>query len=179
MSRALLQRVLDGTTSLAVLAVCILILVQAVKSDPPSPARDDSPAAARLASGSARLTPGDRLDPIAGLDLQKSPRTLVMAVQSTCHFCSESMAFYRELSRKKSAAIRLVVVAPDDLPKAKTYVTSNGFTPDGIVSSDLPSIRVTGTPTLLLVNPAGVIERVWMGKLSAAREKEVLAEVTR
>jgi hypothetical protein len=189
MSRSLFQRILDGTTSIAVLAVCILILAEAVKSFPPSLAGDNAPASARLTSDSARLTsgparlaPGDHLEPIAGLDLARSPRTLVMAVQSSCHFCSESMAFYRELSLNKSAGVRLVVVAPDEPAAAKAYVDANRFTPDAILSADLPSIRVTGTPTLLLVNPAGVIERVWMGKLSAAREKEVrdvLAEVTR
>jgi hypothetical protein len=177
MSRMTFQRILDGTTSLAVLLVCILILVQAARSygSAPSPAPGNAPA-------SARLTPGDRLAPVAGLDFSQSPRTLVMAVQSSCHFCSESMAFYRELSQQKTAAVRLVVVAPDEPGTAKAYVESNRFAPDAIVSSDLPAIGVTGTPTLLLVNPAGVIERVWMGKLSAAREKEVkqaLAEVTR
>jgi len=172
------QRILDGATSLALLAVCVLILVQAVRSantpppSPPSPASDS-------ARASARLSAGDRLDPVAGVDLTASPRTLVLAIQSSCHFCSESMAFYREIGRRKSGAIRLVVVAPDDPAAAKSYVAANGFTPDAIVSSDLTAIGVSGTPTLLLVNPAGVIERVWMGKLSPAREKEVLAEVMR
>lgn len=169
------QRILDGTTSLAVLAVCILILAQAARSynAPPPPSPEPSQAAP------ARLAAGDRLGPIAGLDLTASPKTLVMAIQSSCHFCSESMAFYRELSKQKNHGIRLAVVAPDDSATARQYVGSHGFTPDVIASSDLPAIHVGGTPTLLLVNTAGVIERVWIGKLSAAREKEVLAEVNR
>jgi hypothetical protein len=168
------QRILDGTTSLAVLAVCILIFVQAVRSNslPPSPVPDNSPA-------SARLTPGDRIEPIAGVDLTASPKTLVMAIQSSCHFCSESMAFYRELAGKKSTRIRLVVVAPDDPVVARAYVAANGFSPDAIASADLTSMRVSGTPTLLLVNPSGVIERAWMGKLTTTGEKEVLAEVAK
>ena len=171
------QRILDRVTSIAVLAVCILIFAQAVRSyssppSPPSPASDSAPATARLSAG-------DRLESITGIDLTAAPRTLVFAIQSSCHFCSESMAFYREISRQKSAGLRLVVVAPDDPVSAKSYVAANGFAPDAIASSDLTAIRVSGTPTLLLVNSAGIIERVWMGKLSPAREKEVLTEVAR
>jgi len=156
------------------LAVCVLILAQAVRSSNalPAPAVGNPTPPARIAAG-------DRLEPIAGVDLTASPRTLVMAIQSSCHFCSESMAFYTELSRRKGASTRLVVVAPDDPATAKQYVTSHGFSPDAIATSDLPGMKVAGTPTLLLVNPSGVIERVWMGKLTAAREKEVLAEVAR
>ena len=169
------QRILDGVTSLAVLAVCILILAQAVRSYLPSP----PPLPSVAPSAPTRLSPGDRIEPIAGLDLTASPRTLVLAIQSSCHFCTESMAFYRELSRQKNASLRLAVVAPDDPATARAYVASHGFAPDAMATSDLPTIHVGGTPTLLLVNTFGAIERVWMGKLSAAREKEVLAEVAR
>jgi hypothetical protein len=174
MNRIMFQRILDGATSLAVLAVCVLILVQAVRSKERTLAPQPDASAA-----SARLAPGDQLQPIAGVDLTKSQRTLVMAIQSSCHFCTESMTFYRELSRQKGASTRLVVVAPDDPAAAKQYVASHGFSPDAIATSDLPAMNVAGTPTLLLVNPSGVIERVWMGKLTPAREKEVMAEVAR
>lgn len=177
MSRALFQRLLDGATSLAVLAVCVLILAQAVRSYN----ADIQPAAPppTVAPPAARPVTGDRLEPIGGLDITASPRTLVLAIQSTCHFCSESMTFYRELARRTHPATRLVVVAPDDPVVARQYVESHGFKPDAIATSDLARIHVGGTPTLLLVNNAGVIERVWMGKLAAEREKEVLAEVNR
>lgn len=170
----LFQRILDGVTTLAVLAVCILILADAARSY-------NQPAPTPVASQSAPPVPvaGDRLASIAGLDLSQSPKTLVLAIQSSCHFCSESMAFYRELVQHRGASVRLVVVAPDDPAVARRYVADNGFTPDAIVTSDLLALNVGGTPTLMLAGASGVIERVWMGKLSAAREQEVLAEVAR
>lgn len=169
----MLQRILDGVTTIAVLAVCILILARAARSY-------SAPAVAPAASiAPASPAIGDRLAPIAGIDFSASPRTLVMAVQSSCHFCSESMAFYRELGQRRSAANRLAVVAPDDVETAKKYVAAHGFAPDLVATSDLTALNVRGTPTLLLVNAAGVVERVWMGKLTAQREQEVLAEVTR
>lgn len=172
--RIALQRMIDGVTTLAVLAVCILILADAVRSyNQPAPA-----IAARAAAPPAPIA-GERLATIAGLDLTQSPRTLVLAVQSSCHFCSESMAFYRELVQHRSASIRLVVVAPDELGVARRYVADHGFTPDAIVTSDLLALNVGGTPTLMLTGASGLIERVWMGKLSAAKEQEVLAEVAR
>ena len=172
------QRILDGATTLAVLAVCILILAQAVRSYnadlPPSP-----PPSSAGAAASAVPSAGDRLEPIGGLDISASPRTLVMAIQSSCRFCTESMPFYRSLAQKKGGAIRLVVVAPDDPVIARKYVDSHGFAPNAIATSDLPRIHVGGTPTLLLINASGVIEKVWMGKLTPEREKEVLTEVAR
>jgi hypothetical protein len=170
------QRILDGVTTLAVLAVCILILADAVRSyNRPMPA----PAPASIASAPPAPVVGDRLATIAGLDLTASPRTLVLAIQSSCHFCSESMAFYRELAQRHGPSVRLVVVAPDDQTAARRYVTDHGFSPDAIVTSDLLALNVGGTPTLMLAGATGVIEHVWMGKLSAAREQEVLAEVAR
>lgn len=176
----MLQRILDGVTTIAVLAVCILILVQAARSySAPAVALAPATVVPRPSTAPASPAVGDRLAPITGIDFSASPRTLVMAVQSSCHFCSESMAFYRELGQRRSAANRLAVVAPDDVETAKKYVAAHGFAPDLVATSDLTALNVRGTPTLLLVNAAGVIERVWMGKLTAQREQEVLAEVTR
>jgi len=38
-------------------------------------------------------------------------------------------------------------------------------------------LKVSGTSTLLLVDNHGVVQHVWTGKLTAAKEKEVLASV--
>lgn len=175
-----LQRLIDAATTLAVLAVCLVILADAVRSyNRPMPTPDVTAAARAARSAPPAPAVGDRLAVIAGLDLTASPRTLVFALQRSCHFCSESMAFYRELARRHDPSIRLVVVAPDDEASAKQYVADNGFAPDAIVRSDLLALNVGGTPTLVLASASGVIERVWLGKLTPAREQEVLAEVAR
>ena len=43
--------------------------------------------------------------------------------------------------------------------------------------AEFKALKVSGTPTLLLVDNNGIVQHVWIGKLTAAKEKEVLARV--
>jgi len=50
---------------------------------------------------------------------------------------------------------------------------------DEIKHADFQSLQVGGTPTLLLVDSKGIVQKVWLGKLSEAKEKEVLDQSCR
>src|SRR5204863_9489624 len=59
--------------------------------------------------GSSRkrfIEPGTKIS-LAGLDWSKSPRTLLMALSTTCHFCSESAPFYQKLQQQKRDDVRM------------------------------------------------------------------------
>jgi hypothetical protein len=46
---------------------------------------------------------------------------------------------------------------------------------DEVKEAALDSIKVSGTPTLLLVDKAGTVADVWAGKLEPSQEEEVLS----
>lgn len=98
--------------------------------------------------------------------------SLVMAVAPTCHFCSESFPFYRQLSAARGGNVKLIALVPDKAD-GSAYLGSGQIGVDGIESASVRDVGAKGTPTLFLVS-GGVVQQVWEGKLSPSREVEVM-----
>jgi thiol-disulfide isomerase/thioredoxin len=102
-------------------------------------------------------------------------KTIVLALSTTCHFCTESAPFYRELVKKAEAHnVRTIAVFPQSPTEATTYLTAEEVKVGSIQQSLLPDIQVSGTPTVLLIDENGQVKAVWIGKLPAEREKDLL-----
>lgn len=110
-----------------------------------------------------------------GVDWGESKRTLVLALSTTCHFCSESAPFYQRLA--KESGVRLIAVVPQDVAEGRLYLNRLGVPVGDIRQMSLDSIGVAGTPTLLLVDDAGRVSGKWVGKLDPDREAELLEQV--
>jgi peroxiredoxin len=126
----------------------------------------------------ARVTPdqgyrvGEEFESI-GLNRAPNGPTLVMYVRSSCQFCTASMAFYNRVAKGKSESARLVVVGPEPEEQLRRYLAEHGLEADQVVSVQRGLLRFAGTPTLLLLDPKGKIQRVWQGQLAAGQEGEV------
>ena len=113
---------------------------------------------------------------LQGMKWQDNNKNLVLGLSTNCHYCSESAGFYRELVQQcKQEHVRTVAVFPQETTAAEAYLKSEGVQVDEIRQAQLPDIGIGGTPTLLLINNAGVVKDVWVGKLPDSAEKEVLA----
>lgn len=110
---------------------------------------------------------------IPDVDWHENGQTLVLAVSSVCHFCTESGPFYQQLA-KAHGRTHLLAVLPQPVEEGKRYLETLGVAVDEIKQSSLNAIDVRGTPTLLLVNSDGVVTNSWIGKLQAEQEAEVL-----
>jgi hypothetical protein len=66
---------------------------------------------------------------------------------------------------------------PDDKESGAKALQSGGVAVDGVFSQPLDSLKVTGTPTLLLLDSNGRVARAWVGQLTPQGEKEVIAAV--
>ncbi len=113
---------------------------------------------------------------LADVDWNKNGQTLVIAVSSTCHFCTESGSFYQELAKVHDGT-QLLAVLPQPIDEGKRYLASLGVSVDDIRQASLASIAVRGTPTLMMVNSNGVIVNTWEGKLETVQEREVLNKI--
>lgn len=135
--------------------------------------------AAGRPQGNAGLSLVGKRMPLDGVAWSKNQRTLVFALQAGCHFCSESGSFYQRLVQQRAnfGDTRLVAVLPQGPDDARKYLGKIGFAADEIRQSALSDIGVRGTPTLFLVNQSGIITDVWNGKLSPARENNLLARL--
>jgi thioredoxin-related protein len=109
-------------------------------------------------------------------------KALVVAVSPTCHFCNDSMPFYKQLIDKRNESnspVKVIAAVPgDDAKEAEAkHFADAGTQPDAMVHVDFSTIKVPGTPTLLLVDNQGKVLDVWVGKLDPDREREVLAKL--
>ena len=115
---------------------------------------------------------------LAGVDWQKSERTVVLGLRIGCGYCEDSAEFYRALSEQcRLKKVRLIAVAPNLVSESQQYLKELGVTVDEVRQSELPPLGVMRTPTLVLVDNGGVVSRIWLGKLSPANQQDVFTQV--
>jgi len=68
----------------------------------------------------------------------------------------------------------MVAVAPQSVSEAQQYLSRVGVQVDEVRQVQFNTLGVRATPTLLLVNDAGVVMDVWVGKLPPDQETQVL-----
>jgi len=110
------------------------------------------------------------------LDWKQSPQTLVLAISSVCHFCTESGSFYKTVMQNRKNT-RVIAVLPQPVEEGKSYLQKLGVSVDEVRQLPLDKIGAHGTPTLLLVANTGVVKEAWIGKLSSDKEAEVLSKL--
>ncbi|MGI9107871.1 MAG: TlpA family protein disulfide reductase [Pyrinomonadaceae bacterium] len=113
---------------------------------------------------------------LPNVDWAKNGQTVVLALSTTCRYCSESASFYQQLVQKRGNS-RVVAVMPQTVGTGHEYLRKLGVSVDEVKQVSIDSIGVQGTPTLLLVNSSGVVTKEWIGKLHAEQEAEVLKQL--
>lgn len=162
------RRALETCTNVALIVVCIAIVWFAVVNRELFFHTGHSQQSSLI---------GKKLPVLDGDAYSAHKRTLVMALRKDCHFCQASMPFYRRLENAEQAGTlgaHIHIVVPDKQEIAAPYLAENGF--DDTVTYDHPldDLHVDGTPTLLLVDEKGTIQKAWIGQLKAPQEEEVL-----
>jgi hypothetical protein len=85
------------------------------------------------------------------------------------------MPFYKRLSDLRTQSLGLVVAATEPAEGLQRYLSDHGLSVDKVISTPPGQIRFRGTPAILVVDAAGVVEGSWEGLLAPARESELLA----
>lgn len=114
---------------------------------------------------------------LADVDWQKNGQTLLLALSTTCHFCSESAPFYQQLIKERGGDTHIIAVLPQTISASNDYLNGLGVSVDEIKQAPLSSVGVRATPTLLLVDRNGVVVDSWTGKLPTTEEAKVINRV--
>lgn len=115
---------------------------------------------------------------LRGVDWSGSSRTLVLALSTGCHFCSESADFYRRLVPSAvHGGFHVLAVLPQPVPDGRAYLEKLGVPVSEVLQSPLDSVEVSGTPTLLVLDQQGRIQKAWVGKLGPDQEEQVVASL--
>lgn len=118
-------------------------------------------------------TAGEQAPAIAGVSYAGAKRTAVLFVRSSCHFCTESMAFYRSLA----AQHRVVAISSEPLENLGTYLSENDLAVPRATVTQREWSKLSGTPTIVVVDGAGKVVQSWLGSLSQAQERDVMASL--
>jgi hypothetical protein len=115
---------------------------------------------------------------LADAGWQAHEKNIILALSTTCHFCTESAGFYRELVQScKQQHVRTIAVLPQSTKDAELYLKNEGVVVDEIRQVTLPEVEINSTPTLLFVDSHGVVKNAWFGKLPKDKEKEVFTKL--
>jgi thioredoxin-related protein len=167
---------LDTIANIAIILVCIVAATILIRNNffPPAPQRPPG--------APPEVAKGETLAALREVIPQGTDKALVVAVSPTCHFCNDSMPFYKQLLDKRNESkspIKVIAAVPGAEAKEAEakHFADNGIQPDALVHVDFAKIKVPGTPTLLLVDNQGKVLDVWVGKLNESGEREVLARL--
>jgi hypothetical protein len=113
------------------------------------------------------------------VDWSKNGQTLLLALSRDCHFCSESGSFYQRLALERASGgkSRIIAVLPQTVSDGQKYLRDLAVSVDDVKQQPLSLIGVVATPTLILVDNAGIATAVWRGKLPESVELEVLKRI--
>lgn len=114
---------------------------------------------------------------IAGVDYKQTSRTLILALNVDCRYCTSSVPFYNSLveARREHASTFNIVAAfiNKDAGLVKSYAEEKQLAAPAIAGVDLDKLGVHTTPTLILVDSVGKVLNSWSGELRTDREREV------
>lgn len=164
---------IELTANLSIIAVAVLLSIVLVKSYIiPAPVQNSA-----AAPTEARKTT-KRGDPVtlSGVDWQKNGKTLLLALSTTCHFCTQSGPFYQRIVKEHGNA-QLVALVPQAEDAGRNYLKKLGVSIDDVRQVSLDSLGLSGTPTLILVDSSGSVTDVWIGALSPNKENEVVSRL--
>ena len=104
--------------------------------------------------------------------------SLVLGISATCHFCRNSLPFYKQLTAQLQNKVKVVAVLPQPQSQAQAFVSNGGLVATQVVSHKLAAIGIVNTPTLLIVsgesNGKGKVQSIWVGELDQARQRQLL-----
>jgi hypothetical protein len=133
------------------------------------------PPRGRRAAGPQAVVGTNLKGSLPGVDWGKSGRTLILAISTQCHFCTDSVPFFKRVEKERPRDVRLLAVLPQPVEESRKYLDAAGVRVDEVRQASPQSIGVPGTPTLLLVDARGKVSDVWRGKLQPNDEEKVIA----
>jgi hypothetical protein len=112
---------------------------------------------------------------VQGLAWNSSAWTVILQLSTTCHFCADSMPFYRRLAdiRRQPNSIAWVVIGREPAGALQEHLLRERLSVDRVVSGRLEPINFAGTPAIFIVDSQGTVKRAFVGRLSPSDEHEV------
>ena len=116
---------------------------------------------------------------LVGLDLDQSEKSILVALNPGCQFCTASAPFYRSIKESiaQNREIKFVGLFSPEVRNEKDYVVKLGVDFDAVKKVSFDALKIPSTPTVLVVSKDGIVLSVWQGKLDSEKEQEFLSQL--
>ena len=123
-------------------------------------------------SAMPRINAGERIN-IPNIDWAQNKKSLVFFLKKDCPYCTASAPLYRQLIEDATKRnVKCVAVLPNSPEEARKYLEYLELQIENVQTSSLAPYKVTGTPTVLYVDEAGIVKSAWYGA-QPGREQEM------
>jgi peroxiredoxin len=132
------------------------------------------------------LNPEEKVPPFVGIDLKgqevkveypSSQRTVLFWFSAACPSCESNLEFWKEIYQKhRSEKLRFIGVTSAGEGKAEEFVKKFQLEFPIMIVSDLSLLekyKVEVIPQTMLIDPNGVVLKVWPGPLSDIYKTEI------
>lgn len=168
LKRQKLKQILDVTTNIVVVLFAVVALGVLAKNY----LLPQSGKAGAIKRGSVFAD-------IPGIDYKLAPRTLILALNVDCRYCTRSVPFYNSLAQaRQENANKFNIVAAfinSDAELVNSYAEDKQLSVETIAGVDLDKLGINMTPTIILVDSTSKVLDSWRGALQHDGEREVFA----
>lgn len=107
--------------------------------------------------------------------------TLVLVLRVGCGHCENEMSFYErllDLERTKDLRIHLVAFMPNSETQIREAFAGRLVGLEKVAGAEMPSLKVRGTPTLILVDASGEVKSTWVGEIRPEEKQAMINTFT-
>lgn len=106
--------------------------------------------------------------------------TVILALSTDCHFCSDNAVLYRDIvnALRANRIGKTVAVLPQQLSSSREYLSMLKVMPDEIRPGSARGAVAKATPTIIAVGADGRVLKSWVGRLSQRDAETALREIT-
>jgi rhodanese-related sulfurtransferase len=125
-----------------------------------------------------RIAPDARLI-INGINWADSERTVLVALGKECKYCSDSAEFYRRLAAGIAGQTntRLIALFSEKESDGEAYLKHLAVPIPEVRYTSLSSLGIKSVPTLVILDRNGVVNDIWVGKLSPLKESALMSKL--
>lgn len=124
------------------------------------------------------LQKGTPVAAIPSVNFNSARRTLILAINTKCGYCDESIPFYRRLvGIAHENHVQVLAVSSEEDTVIRDYLAQTQLSIASRTLADFAYYGVAATPTVILVDDRGLILDFWVGKLSPESEKQLVETV--
>jgi hypothetical protein len=127
------------------------------------------------------LVRGQKFTGSANINLPRSQSAILVALDTNCSSCEESLPLVKSLVSAKvdaQSSVYGIAVFPNSRADVDTFLQRHQLQIDSVTDSDLVALGVSSTPTVVLIDETGIIRDFWIGRMPPHTQEQLIALTT-